>query len=136
MVVSDLFTRFPQKLDHVPHGAPAGHRAESRPDIRLVGTVTGRRFEAPQRWLESTDIAESMVAFPCRSMILPAQVRCRRNQADIGPRLAATPDLRRGKAFLDAPAFPQLGDEPKKEVLLTLAGHCALYGWKGRIRGG
>ncbi|MBP6797695.1 MAG: hypothetical protein KA124_06320 [Luteimonas sp.] len=61
----------------------------------MVGTVTGRRFEAPQRWLESTDIAESMVAFPCRSMILPAQVRCRRNQADIGPRLAATPDLRR-----------------------------------------
>ena len=46
VVVSDLLARFPEKRDHVPHGAPAGHRAESRPDIRLVGTVTGRRFDA------------------------------------------------------------------------------------------
>jgi len=45
------------------HGAPAGLRAESRPDIRLVGTVTGRRFETPERWQESMGIAESKVAF-------------------------------------------------------------------------
>ncbi|MBP6798625.1 MAG: hypothetical protein KA124_11055, partial [Luteimonas sp.] len=75
--------------------APAGHRAESRPDIRLVGTVTGRRFETPERSLESTGISEPKLAFPCRSTLLPVQVRCRRIQADIGPRLAATPDLRR-----------------------------------------
>jgi len=46
VVVSDLLARFPEQRDHVPRGAPAGHRAESRPEIRLVGTVTGRRFDA------------------------------------------------------------------------------------------
>jgi len=94
VVVSDLLARVPEKLDPVPHGAPAGHRAESRPEIRLVGTVTGRRFDVPGAGWKA-GIAESKVAFPGRSTILPAQVRYRRNQADIGPRLAPTPDLRR-----------------------------------------
>ena len=57
--------------------------------------MTGRRFEAPERWLENTRFAESKVAFAGRPTILPAQARCRRNQADIGARLAATPGLRR-----------------------------------------
>ena len=36
-----------EREKHVLRGAPAGHRAESRPDIRLVGTVPGRRFKLP-----------------------------------------------------------------------------------------
>jgi len=66
------------------HGAPANHRAESRPDIRLVGTVTGRRFATSKRWLESTGMAESRVAFPRRSP---------------------------HGGFPEAPAFQRLGDE-------------------------
>ena len=59
----------------------------------------------PGRWLERTSIAKPKGAFPCRSMILPAQVRCCRNQADIRPRLAATPDLRRMAASSRCPLF-------------------------------
>jgi len=102
------------------HGAPAGLRAESRPDIRLVGTVTGRRFETLDRWLESTGIAESKIAFPDRSTLLPAQVRCRRNQADVGTATCGGTGPAPPGGLPFASAFPRLEKNPQKRGIRIL----------------
>jgi len=95
-------------------GAPAGHRAESRPEIRLVGTVTGRRSDVPRALAGKHEHRETQGRFslpiddPSSAGPVSSQPGGYRAATcgDTGP---APHD-----SFLDMPAFPQLGDGPEK----------------------
>ena len=111
------------------HGAPAGHRAESRPDIRLVGTAPGRRSKRGRQPMNSKKAKRRHRSFRSGDQV-SAQARCRRNQADIGPapersdgryplRIASLRLLASAKSHKKTPSPP---GHAEKELRLRLIG--------------